>query len=138
MMPRFALAAMLLTATAAPALAAAVSEDDLRNATIQMEAGKSEGGQTVNALISCLKAWNPGDRRQPNDVEITRLKDDSFTVAAMLRSRSVFQFQVVREHGYPVALLQRVQYALVANAAPEQMTDAESKRAVLRGVCEKR
>jgi hypothetical protein len=137
MMSRIGLAAMLWAASTGLALAARFSEEDLRQSMIQMEAGKPEAGQTVDALIGCLRHWNPGDRRQANEIDIERLKDDTFTVSAVLRSRSIFHFQVVREHGYLVALLQRVEYALVTNAAYQQLTDAESKRAVLRGACEK-
>jgi hypothetical protein len=131
------LATMLLAASAGTALAARFSETDLRVAMVQMEAGKPEAGQTVDALIGCLRYWNSGDRHAPNEVEIARLKDDTFTVSAVLRSRAFFHFQVVREHGFLVAVLQRVEYALVTNAAYQQLTDAESKRAVLRGACEK-
>ncbi|MBI3517305.1 MAG: hypothetical protein HY060_24995 [Proteobacteria bacterium] len=135
---RIALAATILVASAGLALAAQrFSENDLRIAMIQMDTGKPEAGQTVDALISCLKYWNPGDRRQPNEVEIGRLKDDTFTVSAVLRSRAIFHFQVAREQGFLVALLQRVEYSLVTNAAYQQLTDAESKRAVLRGACQK-
>jgi hypothetical protein len=137
MKARLLLAAMLLAASAGPVLAARFNENELRLAMIQMEAGKPEAGQTVDALIGCLRYWNPGDRRAPNEVEIARLKDDTFTVSAVLRSRAIFHFQVVREYGYLVALLQRVEYSLVTNAAYQQLTDAESKRVVLRGACEK-
>ena len=101
------------------------------------EVSWDEAGQTVDAFISCLKYWNPGDRRQPNEVEIKRLGDDTFTVSAVLRSRSIFHFQVERESGYLVAVLRRVEYSLVTNAAYQQLTDAESKRAVVRGACSK-
>jgi hypothetical protein len=137
MLFRIALAATFLVAAASLALAARFSENDLRIAMIQMDAQKPEAGQTVDALISCLKTWNPGDRRQANEVEIKRLSEDTFTVSAVLRSRSIFHFQVVRESGYLVALLRRVEYSLVTNAAYQQLTDAESKRAVLRGACTK-
>ena len=135
---RIALAAALLAASAGSAVAATkYSENDLRIAMIQMDAGKAEAGQTVDAFISCLKHWNPGDRRQPNEVEIKRLGEDTFTVSAVLRSRSIFHFQIQRESGYLVALLRRVEYSLVTNAAYQQLTDAESKRAVVRGACSK-
>jgi hypothetical protein len=137
MKARLLLAAMLVAASTGLAHAARFNENDLRLAMIQMAATTPEAGQTVDALISCLRYWNPGDRRAPNQVEITRLKHDTFTVSAVLRSRAIFHFQVVREYGYLVALLQRVEYALVTNAAYQQLTDAESKRAVLRGACEK-
>ena len=135
---RIAVAVTLLVVSAAHALAATrYSENDLRIAMIQMDEQKPEAGQTVDALISCLKYWNPGDRHQPNEVQIVRLSGDTFTVSAVLRSRAIFHLQVARESGYLVALLRRVEYALVTNAAYQQLTDAESKRAVLRGACTK-
>jgi hypothetical protein len=134
---RIVLAVALLVASPSLALAARFNENDLRIAMIQMDAQKPEAGQTVDALIGCLKTWNPGDRRQPNEVEIKRLNEDTFTVSAVLRSRAIFHFQVARESGYLVALLRRVEYSLVTNAAYQQLTDAESKRAVLRGACAK-
>ncbi len=137
---RIALAAAVGIALATPASAARFSENDLRVAMIQMEAARPEGGetgQTVDSFIGCLRYWNPGDRHQPNEVEIKRLKDDTFTVSAVLRSRAYFHFQVARENGFLVALLQRVEYSVVQAGGYQQLTDAESKRAVMRGTCSK-
>lgn len=132
-----ALAATLLAAGAGDAAAARVSEQDLRFATIQMDAGAFEHGQTVEQLILCLRTWKPNDGRAPNAVEIARLSDDIFTVAATLRSRSIFHFQVARERGEPVALLRRVEYQVPAHGAYQQVTDAETKRVMLRSACTK-
>ena len=134
---RIALAGVFLIASTSLALAAAFGEGELRAAQIQMGAGRPESGQTVEALIGCLRSWNPGDRKAPNEVAIARLNNDTFTVAAMLRSRSVFHFQVAREAGRLVAVLQRVEYLIVDRGAYQQLTDIESKRAVLRSTCEK-
>ncbi|MBI3517299.1 MAG: hypothetical protein HY060_24965 [Proteobacteria bacterium] len=134
---RIALAATLLIAFTHFAQAARFIETELRAAVIQMTAGRPEAGQTVEALIGCLRSWNPGDRKSPNNVEIARLNDDTFAVVTVLRSRSVFHFQVAREAGQLVALLQRVEYLIVNRGAYQQLTDAESKRAVLRSTCEK-
>jgi len=136
---RIALAAVILAmSTGLAAAATRYSENDLRVAMIQMEDDKPETGQTVDAFISCLRYWNPGDRHQPNEVEIARLKDDTFTVSAVLKSRALFHFQVTKEHGYLVALLRRVEYSVISHGgAYQQLTDAESKRAVLRSTCEK-
>ncbi len=136
MTSRLALALLLTAATMGGAHAATrYSENDLRGAMIQMKAGEPEAGQTVEALISCLRYWNPGDRKRPNEVDIARLKEDTFTVSAVLRSRAIFHFQVVREQGYPVAVLQRVEYTLVERAGYQQLTDTESKRAVVTSIC---
>lgn len=118
------------------AQAARIDEDELRRASIQMDAGAFEHGQTVEQLILCLRQWKPeGDRRPTNAVEIARLSDDTFTVAADLRSRSIFHFQVAHERGTPVALLRRVEYVVPNRGAYQQVTDAETKRAMLRSVC---
>jgi hypothetical protein len=134
---RIPVVAALLVAGAGSALAAVYGEGELRSATIQMDPGRPEAGQTVEMLIGCLRSWNPGDRKAPNDVEIGRLNDDTFTVAAILRSRSVFHFQVAREAGKLVALLRRVEYVVPNRDAYQQLTDTESKRAVLRSTCGK-
>jgi len=136
---RIALAAVILAASAGLAAAATrYGENDLRVAMIQMEDNKPEAGQTVDAFISCLRYWNPGDRHQPNEVQIERLKDDTFTVSAVLKSRAFFHFQVTKEHGYLVALLRRVEYSVVPQGgAYQQLTDAESTRVVVRSTCEK-
>ena len=130
--------ALLIAGVGAGAARAAVyGEGELRSAAIRIDAGRPEGGQTVAVLIDCLAAWNPGDRTAPNEVEIARLGDDTFTVAATLRSRSVFHFQVARESGKLVALLRRVEYIVPNRNAFQQLTDTESKRAVLRSACGK-
>ncbi len=125
------------TTSAGLARAAVFGEAELRSAAIQVDPGRAEGGQTVESLIGCLRSWNPGDRKSPNEVELARLNDDTFTVAATLRSRSVFHFQVAREAGRLVALLRRVEYVVPNRAAYQQLTDTESKRAVLRSACGK-
>jgi hypothetical protein len=137
---RFALAAILLFASTDLAHAARYSESDLRVATIRMDADTPEAGptgSTVDSLISCLRDWNPGDRKKPNEVVIKRLNSDTFEVSAVLRSRAIFHFQLARASGDVVALLRRVEYSLVTHGAYQQLTDAESKRAVLRSVCSK-
>ena len=134
---RTGLVALLLLLAPTLACAAVYGEGELRSAAIQMDAGQRENGQTVEMLIACLGAWNPGDRTEPNEVEIARLSDDVFTVAATLRSRSVFHFQVAREAGRLVAVLRRVEYVVPGRDAYQQLTDAESKRTVLRAACTK-
>lgn len=139
-------AAIVLAATAVMALvwgvgtaaaATRVSEDDLRFALIQMDAGQPEHGQTVDQFIQCLQIWNPGDRKERNVVKIARLGADLFTVSAVLRSRSIFHFQVAREHGYAVALLRRVEYQVTSRGGYQQITDAETKRVLLSAACTK-
>jgi hypothetical protein len=132
-----AVAAALLGVAAEGARAAPVSEQDLRLATIQMDAGAFERGQTVEQLILCLRTWKPGDGRPANAIEIARLSDDIFTVAATLRSHAIFHFQVARERGAPVALLRRVEYQVPAHGAYQQVTDTETKRVMLRSACTK-
>ncbi len=137
---RLALAATLLLATADLAHAARYGENDLRVATIRLDADTPESGptgSTVDSFISCLRYWNPGDRKKPNEVAIKRLSDDTFEVSALLRSRAIFHFQVARSSGDLVALLRRVEYSLASHGAYQQLTDTETKREVLRSVCSK-
>jgi hypothetical protein len=135
---RLALAVTLLAATAGGALAAPrVGEDQLRRASIQLDAATFEGGQTVEQFIDCLRHWNPGDGRPLNDVQVARLSDDVFTVTAVLRSRSIFHFQVAPDRAKPIAMLRRVEYAVATRAAYQQITDPETKRVMLRSVCTK-
>lgn len=135
-----------LAATAVVAIAAGTpgvadakraSENQLRASSIQVDAGAYERGQTVEQLIHCLKYWNPGDRRPPNEVNIKRVNDDTFTISAVLRSRSIFHFQVAQERGEPVALLRRVEYQELTHNAFQQITDSETKRVLLQSVCSK-
>ncbi|MBV8166454.1 MAG: hypothetical protein JO021_06645 [Alphaproteobacteria bacterium] len=130
-------AAILLAAAAGSASAARVAETELRFSLIQMDADRAERGQTVEQLIQCLRAWNPGERRRRNAVEIARLSDDVFTVTADLRSRSIFHFQVTHEYGNAVALLRRVEYVVPGHGAYQQVTDADTKRALVASACAK-
>jgi hypothetical protein len=134
-----AAAAVVSVAAGAPGAAEAkrASENELRYALIQMDPNQPERGQTVDQFIQCLQIWNPGDRKAANKVQIARLNEDTFTVTADLRTRSIFHFQVTHEHGYDVALLRRVEYVQPRGAAYQQITDAETKRAVVTSACAK-
>jgi len=130
--------AAVAAGTAGAANAKRASEDDLRIASIQLDAGAYERGQTVEQLIHCLKYWNPGDGRAiPNTVKISRVNSDTFTISAVLRSRSIFHFQVASERGEPVALLRRVEYQELTHNGFQQITDAETKRVLLAATCSK-
>jgi hypothetical protein len=137
MIHRLVVAAVLLAASPNIAQAARVDETELRFAAIQMDDGRFERGQTVEQLIQCLQAWDRDARRQRNTVEIARLSDDVFTVTAELRSRSIFHFQVTHERGAAVALLRRVEYVVPGHGAYQQVTDTDTKRAMVASACAK-
>ncbi|MDX2101373.1 MAG: hypothetical protein SF002_02410 [Alphaproteobacteria bacterium] len=128
--------AALLAAT--PALAQPVSRDELMQAPIHIEAQDRDAGLTVQGLVNCLSRWRagPDDRRPPNPVRVEETARDRWRVSATLRSPAVFHLVVRHEQGLPMALLSRVEYREPSRGANQQLSDSETKRAVLRAVCE--
>ncbi len=116
------------------ALAAPVGENEFANATIEMERGKPDTGQRVQALLVCLKNWNSPGNAQDNKVTIERNGPAGFTVKATLRGPTLFHFEVRKEQGDTIALLNEIEYQRTGEMF-DSIRDAESKRAVLRSVC---
>jgi len=103
-------------------------------AVIQIEAGHQERGQTIQSLVDCLRDWNLGDGRPPNDVVIRGTGADTFSVQTDLRSRSYFHFQALQERGELVAVLVEIEFPRDGKAY-QHVIDIESKRAVMQAVC---
>ena len=135
-MRRIALAALVLVASTGLARPAEeISEAEFRNGVIQMNAGIREPMQDVATLIACLRAWSPGAGPRDNKVEITRTGVDRFTISVSLRSPTNMYFEVGHENGAPVAVLRRIEYRFPDRDAYQQITDPETKRAVLHSAC---
>jgi hypothetical protein len=135
-MRRIALAALVLVASTGLARPAEeISEAEFRNGVIQMNAGIREPMQDVATLIACLRAWSPGAGPRDNKVEITRTGADRFTISVSLRSQTNMYFEVAYENGSPISVLRRVEYRLPERDAYQQITDPETKRAVLHSAC---
>jgi len=135
-MRRIALAAMVLVASTGLARPAEqISEAEFRKGLIQLNFGVREPMQDVETLIACLRAWNPGTGPRDNKVEITRTGVDRFTISVSLRSPTNMYFEVTHENSAPVAVLRRVEYRFPDRDAYQQITDPETKRALLHSAC---
>jgi hypothetical protein len=117
-----------------PARAAPLTESDFTSAIIEMERAKPDRGDRVGTLLNCLKNWKSGDRAPATAVTITRVGTAGFTVSAVLRGRTLFHFQLLREQGDMVAVLDEIEYQR-SGEMYDSLRDTESKRAVLRSVC---